>query len=851
VDVDVQTGAVKVTPLGKNQSKSLYTGSAVTVTSTPLSTDASELTIKKLKLSIHNNTADSIDSSQLIVDKVVTDAGAFDLREFSNVSTIVGPGSSASDGPGPSVTISQPTGIARDTDGTLYLAGSGDGTLRKMSGGFVTRIATGIATPGGVAVLGSSVFMVEQSAHNLVRVPTSGGSKFVMAGGGVSGLVDGSGAAARFNAPRDIEIIGTTAFISDNLNDRIRTATNLAGGSATIATLNVFPTITGPSGLAHLTMGGAEWLVVTSTITHKVYLVNSANGQSFIIGGTGVTSSLDGPGNTATFNTPYDVAVAGNAIFVSEVGGRVVRQMTLSEGAQPQFASSWIVKTVAGAGSAGSADGPGATAQFSSPRFMATDGSGAILVSDLSNNRTRKITAASGVFPITGSGGGTSGTVSVANPDSFILDPANFNSRKAVFEFGSLSPSGTAEDTEEKEIEFTVAEGVNAFWFVVSLSGGGSSIGALDAFANLGSPLVGSPNVNVRSITGSQPGYADGSPTAAQFNSPYISATPSGVIYVADNSNNAVRRFDPSTGMTRTIAGLVRTGGTVGGSGTTSRFVSPTGIWMNDTETEGYLVNYQSVVVMRLSRSIGSDPNDSNSWTVAIIAGLADTIGLVQGTGDVARFGFLRSLAVDSGGSTLYVTDSGNNQVRMLTIAGGLNRNVAANWNVSLVAGDPAGFPGDVDGSGTSARFNSPSGIVWAKDGNVYLTEGLGRRVRRLTPDGQVTLVAGSTTGVMGAVDGVGSAARFSFPTGICLDNSGYAYVADDSNGCVRRVNLTTGEVRTVAGVSPSTPDIDGSGQTAHFTGPRSVAFIPGKGLYTSGYYGIRLVERVIRNGAP
>jgi sugar lactone lactonase YvrE len=824
----------------------MYAGSAISISSTSLSTDASELTLKKLKLTIKNNTTDSISEPRLIVDKLVTDAGSLDLREFANVATIVGPGSGPADGPGPSVTISQPTGLARDTDGSFYLAGSGDGTLRRLKDGFVTRIATGIASPGGVAVQGGSVFTLEQSLHNLVRVPVTGGTKFVMAGNGTSGLVDGSGAAARFNAPRDLQMIGSTAFISDFGNDRIRTATNLAGGSATVATLNVFPLITGPSGLGYLSLGGVDWLVVTSTQTHKIYLVNSTNGQSFIIAGTGVTSSVDGPGTTATFNTPYDATVSNGAIFVSDLGGRVIRQLSLTEGALPQFASSWVVKTVAGLGTSGSVDGPGTTAQFASPRFLATDGSGAILVSDLTNNRTRKVTAASGVYPITGSGGGSTGSVSVVTPDGFVPDPAVTVNRKPYFDLATLSPAGAAGDSLEQEIEFAVGQSVTTFSFIISLSGAGTSGGLLDGVVNLGEPGRGSPNVNVRTLTGSvDQGFFDGSPMAARFAHPYL-AEANGVFYVADLINGAIRRFDPETGVTSTIAGVARTGITAGGTGTTSRIVDPIDIWVNEAETEGYVLTFNPDVILRLSRLPLTNPNDSNSWTVSIIAGAVNTQGMTNGTGDVARFENPRGFAVDSSGSVIFVADN-NNQIRRVAITGGLDRNVAANWFVTLVAGSPTGSIGHADGFGNAALFTNPSGITWAADGNLYVVEIGGNCVRRISPSFEVTTIAGPADNANGLVDGLGSAARFSGPNGICVDDSGYAYISDAGNAMLRRVNLQTGEVRSVAGWSDGLGAVDGSGATCQLGAPRSPVYVPGRGVYVGGSSSIRLVERIVR----
>lgn len=216
IDVDLIAGTTNVTPMNAAQSRSLFTGSSVSVTASPVSTQPGELTVKKVRLNIKNNTADAIgldDDVLLVVDRVATDdLGGLNLREFSNVATVIGPGSSANDGPGSTVTISQPSGVDVDSEGTLYVAGQGDGSLRKLRDDYVTRIATGLATPGGVAALPGSdfLFVTEQSTHNIVRVPKTGGAKFVIAGGGAAGLTDGSGAAARFNLPRDIAIIGSS-----------------------------------------------------------------------------------------------------------------------------------------------------------------------------------------------------------------------------------------------------------------------------------------------------------------------------------------------------------------------------------------------------------------------------------------------------------------------------------------------------------------------------------------------------------------------------------------------------------------------------------------------------------------
>jgi hypothetical protein len=854
VDVDLAHNKIKVTPVGQNQSRSLYTANSVSITADTLSTDPGELTIRKMKVHVANNTADSIgvaNGAKMIIDRVTDEDNVFFQPSLhSQVDTVIGPGTSAADGPGLNVTITQPTGIDRDTDGTIYIAGLGDGTVRKFSDSFVTRIATGISSPSGLAVLPGSgfVFILEQSTHNLVRIPTGGGAKFTLAGGGVSGFADGSGAAARFDAPRDIAILGNSAYVADYNNDRIRKVDNLTGGSGVVSTLNVFPAITRPSGIAAMTVNGVNWLVVCSTQTHKVFLVNAANGQSFQVAGTGVAGSTDGLGNVATFSQPSDVAVVGSTIYVAELGGPKVRQISLKSGADLKFATSWIVKRLAGDATPGNLDGRGFASQFTSPRYLAVDGSAALFVTDLGGNRVRKITSAVGVLPITGPGGSGDPEVTVANPDSYLPSLNNAFALSAVFNLPSIAPKGSAGDVVDKTIEFTITAGTEFFSFYIAIAGDSDSIASLDAVPNAATPLKGSRNVNVRTLAGLQEGFNDGDPTVAKFgNESTQMAASSKAIYIADNDNDCIRRYDLATGITTTIAGLT-SGAAAGGSGTTSSIPQPTCIWMNENETEGY-VSGTFRRVMRLTRAASSNAASSNSWTVEIVAGTG-VAGTTNGSGTIAQFGAIEGLTADPTGSFLYISDFGNNQIRSMSINGALDRNDPANWDVKLIAGDPAGSSGTTNGFGTAARFNGPASLVLSKTGMVYIAEATGHRIRRLELTTQVVSVAGSTAGTSGLADGTDFNARFNTPTGISLDESGFAYICDRDNGLIRRVNVLDGDTRTAAGNS------DAAGSYSDFFGdacalekPQAAVFVPGHGLYFFDGSHLRLAERVVRNG--
>jgi NHL repeat len=142
------------------------------------------------------------------------------------------------------------------------------------------------------------------------------------------------------------------------------------------------------------------------------------------------------------------------------------------------------------------------------------------------------------------------------------------------------------------------------------------------------------------------------------------------------------------------------------------------------------------------------------------------------------------------------------------------------NWQatVAVLAGD--GVPGTIDGTGTKARFSEPFGIVAALDGTIFVADaGTAHRIRRISPDGRVTTVAG---GARGFADGAGTDAAFSTPSGLALATDGTLYVADTGNHAIRRVT-PDGRVSTLAG--DGTPGYaDGPAHQARFNGPIGIA---------------------------
>jgi NHL repeat len=186
------------------------------------------------------------------------------------------------------------------------------------------------------------------------------------------------------------------------------------------------------------------------------------------------------------------------------------------------------------------------------------------------------------------------------------------------------------------------------------------------------------------------------------------------------------------------------------------------------------------------------------SGVVSTLAGLAGSSGSADGTGSAARFNSPYGVAVDSA-DNVYVADTGNFTIRKITPSG----------VVSTLAG-LAGAYGSADGTGSAARFAIPEGVAVDSAGNVYVGDSGNDTIRKITPSGVVSTLAGGL-GVSG--DGTGSAAGFYFPQGVAVDNAGNVYVADNFNNTIR-VGVTAPPLITTVG-QPFVYQLDTTGATS------------------------------------
>src|SRR4030095_13432816 len=200
-------------------------------------------------------------------------------------------------------------------------------------------------------------------------------------------------------------------------------------------------------------------------------------------------------------------------------------------------------------------------------------------------------------------------------------------------------------------------------------------------------------------------------------------------------------------------------------------------------------------------------------YSFSTFAGTAGMSGSADGTGSAARFTSPAEVAFDSA-NNLYVADTGNHTIRKITPAG----------VVSTFAGSP-GVPGSADGTGSAARFNSPIGVSVGGAGNLYVGDADNDTIRKITPAGVVTTFAGKA-GEIGSADGTGSNARFSGPRGVAVNAAGDVYRADTFNNTIRKIT-PEGVVTTLAGLAGETGSADGTGSAARFNRPRGVAVDP------------------------
>ena len=621
-----------------------------------------------------------------------------------------------------------------------------DGTTGVLAGTPTVAIANTPFTITAANGAGSATAQVVITVYAAAR--TSFTSLALLAGNlGGPGYLDGTGANARFNAPQGVALdTGGNLYVADSGNNSLRKVS--PGGVVT--TLAAQTPFSNPAGVV-VDSGGNVYVADAGSAT--IRQVTPAGTVSTLAGTLGNVGNTDGTGSTASFGQPSGVALdAKGNLYVADAQNHNIRKVT----------PGGVVTTLAGSGAPGSADGTGTSASFHGPTGVAVDGYGNVYVADQGNHALRMVTSGGVVTTLAG----TAGAQGFVNGTG---GAARFN-----------LPTGVGVDGLGN---IYVADAGNAVIRRVTTGG----------------------EVTTLAGTGTR-GGADGAGTVASFVHPgAVVVAGTGSLYVTDAGNHTLRAITAAPALwVSTLAGLAGTAASVDGLGAAAGFLEPRNV-AADSAGNLYVAEYGGHTLRLITPS----------GRVTTLAGTPGTVGSAGGTGTAASFDAPYGVAVDGAG-TIYVSDMGNHTIRQVTAAG----------EVTTLAGT-AGTQGSADGQGPAASFFHPAGVAVDAAGNVYVADAMNYTIRKITPQGAVTTLAG-TAGVSGTADGTGPDASFQLPKGLAVDPGGTVYVADAGAGTIRKIS-PAGVVTTLAGTPGTKGSADGLGAAASFNGPTSLA-VDGRG---------------------
>src|ERR1017187_1681268 len=572
-----------------------------------------------------------------------------------------GRGGNMSDGgPATSASLMFPGGVALDSAGTLYIADTGNGRIRKVSGGTITTVAGtgasgfsgegGPATsasfyPYGVAADSAGNFYIADSLNNRV-LKVSGGKITTVAGNGTAGFSGdgGSATSAALNVPEGVAIDSAgNLYIADSSNNRIR---RVSGGTITTMAGNGTATFAGDGGPA-MSASLSEPFAVAVDSAGNLYIADYGNervrkvsgGTIMTVAGNGTLgfSGDDGTATNASIDRPEGVALdsAGNLYIADNFHSRIRK------------VSGGTITTVAGNGGFSGEGVLATSATLIYPEGVAADSAGNLYVADTGNNRIRKVSAGR---ITTVAGNGTSGYAGDGGPAT----NASLNLPSSV----AVDSAGNVYVVDENNLRIRRVSGGT----ISTVAGNGTS-----GFAGDGSTAI-----------------------ASSLNDPMgVAVDSADNLYIADSLNSRVRKV--SGGTITTVAGNGAFGfAGDGGAAISASLNLPKGVTVDSTGN------------LYIADSVNNRIRKVSGGTISTVAGNG-TSGFA-GDGGLATNASLQNpkgVAVDSAGN-LYIADTGNDCIR------------------EVLAGTPAyqaspltlSFSGTAGGSATSGQVISLSAAI-------------------------------------------------------------------------------------------------------------------------------------------
>jgi DNA-binding beta-propeller fold protein YncE len=529
--------------------------------------------------------------------------------------------------------------------------------------------------------------------------------------------------------------------------------------------------LSGPLGLAADGFGN---LYIADSGNNRIEKV-TPGGTLSIIAGDG-TSGMASPGaaTSSHLNSPSGVAVdaAGSKVYIADTGNNRVEMVSSSD-----------LTFFAGDGTAGAASaGTATTSHLNNPTGVAVDGNGKVYIADHLNNRVEMVSSNDLTFF---AGNGTNGAPTAGTATDSSLS----------------GPTGVAVDAAGSNVY--IADTTNHL--VEAVSGGNLSIlagkpgfvgvpsgGVAATSSRLGEPtgltVDGSGNVFIADTLNGvveKVAAADGTLSIVAGSSlsdpPAVAVDGSGNVYVADKSNHVVEKVTPD-GVVSIVAGTGSSGDTVpggaAGTATLRNLSSPSGVAV-DASGNVYIADSSNNIVAKVTPA----------GALSIVVGTSGVSGTPSaGTASNSKLSSPKGVAVDANGN-LYIADSGNNRIEKVT--GG---------QLSFVAGTGvSGTPSA--GAATSSNLHSPSGVAVDAWGNVYIADTGNSAVEKVT-GGQLSIIAGNG-GWDGPTEGLAIASGLADPSGVAVDAWGNVYIADTSNHVVEKVS-PAGQLSIIAGNSAS-----------------------------------------------